>query len=494
MEEYLYDAFISYSHRDMKWGRWLQRKLEGFHCPKEAAGETGRARRLKIFRDQTDLTGTELTESLNRELGHSRYLIVICSPASAASRWVNEEIRSFCALGRKDRIIPFIVAGEPASDRAELECFPPMLRGEELSELLGVNIQEIGKDKAFLKTASVLLDIRFNRLVDREKQRRRRTVLTSTALTVVIAGVTGFLIWRNTRVTEENKALTFDIYGAAMKTLQMNENLQPEELAFLEASAKAGNDEAMIYLADCCLHGWGMEADPETGFRWFGKAAEKGNTQGMIGVANCYLNGTGTEKDWDKAFSWYQQAAEQGDPAAMFNLAGCYLSGIGTTADAAKAIEWYKKAALKDYDLAMYNLGVGYLTGTGTEPNEEQGVYWMRRFAETGNPNGMCYLGLMYREGAGVEKDPQEAYKWFRKAADAGNPDGMFWVGWCIENQFGTENQALEWYERAAEAGNEEAREAAERIRTKRETTEGDRIPEVPGFLEIMNRTKEKLE
>ena len=142
----------------------------------------------------------------------------------------------------------------------------------------------------------------------------------------------------------------------------------------------------------------------------------------------------------------------------------------------------------------MYNLGVGYLTGTGTEPNEEQGVYWMRRFAETGNPNGMCYLGLMYREGAGVEKDPQEAYKWFRKAADAGNPDGMFWVGWCIENQFGTENQALEWYERAAEAGNEEAREAAERIRTKRETTEGDRIPEAPGFLEIMNRTKEKLE
>ena len=30
MDEFVYDAFISYSHRDMKWARWLQRRLETF--------------------------------------------------------------------------------------------------------------------------------------------------------------------------------------------------------------------------------------------------------------------------------------------------------------------------------------------------------------------------------------------------------------------------------------------------------------------------------
>ena len=28
MNEFNYDAFISYSHRDMAWARWLQRRLE----------------------------------------------------------------------------------------------------------------------------------------------------------------------------------------------------------------------------------------------------------------------------------------------------------------------------------------------------------------------------------------------------------------------------------------------------------------------------------
>ena len=62
MDEYLYDAFISYSHRDLKWGRWLQRKLEGFHCPREAAEGRPGSGRLRIFRDQTDLAGAKLRE------------------------------------------------------------------------------------------------------------------------------------------------------------------------------------------------------------------------------------------------------------------------------------------------------------------------------------------------------------------------------------------------------------------------------------------------
>ena len=175
MSDYVYDAFISYSHRDLKWARWLQHRLETFRIPRDLCEKDTPRTHLKVFRDQTDLSGVELQNALQRELEASRFLIVICSPFSAASPWVNDEIRSFQTRGRSAYIIPFIVDGEPESDKPELECFPPALRSVEGEHPLGANAVEIGKSKAFLKLMAVILDVRFNRLVDREKQRRRKT-------------------------------------------------------------------------------------------------------------------------------------------------------------------------------------------------------------------------------------------------------------------------------------------------------------------------------
>ena len=170
MDEFLYDAFISYSHRDMKWARWLQGKLETYRIPKEAGEPFQNRPRLRVFRDQTDLNGVELTTSLQQELRASRYLVVVCSPDSASSKWVNEEVSFFESLGRQNQVIAFIVSGEPDSDNPSLECFPPQMRSMDGRHLLGANVQEIGKTKALLKVISILIQIRFNRLVDREKQ------------------------------------------------------------------------------------------------------------------------------------------------------------------------------------------------------------------------------------------------------------------------------------------------------------------------------------
>jgi hypothetical protein len=219
MAEMTYDAFISYSHKDMRWGRWVQEHLERYRLPKDLQPDSGAARKsLRVFRDQTDLAGTELQPALQREMERSRYLIVICTPAAAASRWVNEEIRYFSSLGRQDRVIPFVVEGEPNSDREELECFPPALRSETAEELMGVSIREIGTNKAFLKAVSILLGIRFNRLVDREKKRRRRRMLGITAAAVIVAAVTGGLLWRNAVISRKNQQLSYDVYGAAMQS------------------------------------------------------------------------------------------------------------------------------------------------------------------------------------------------------------------------------------------------------------------------------------
>ena len=122
--KYLYKAFISYNSRDEKWAKWLQKSLERYTLPSIIANERGEVlrsydkslRHFKIFRDATDLVGTNLHEALPRELDNSEYLVVICSPNSAQSKWVGDEIQKFIDSNRSDKIIPFIVDGKPYSD------------------------------------------------------------------------------------------------------------------------------------------------------------------------------------------------------------------------------------------------------------------------------------------------------------------------------------------------------------------------------------------
>ena len=118
-----YKAFISYSHQDEAWARWLQGSLENYRVPKRLVGSTGSfgvipSRLLPIFRDREDLSSAaDLSSKIRDELAASETLVLICSPASAQSRWVNEEVRYFRQLGREDRILALIVDGDPGATR-----------------------------------------------------------------------------------------------------------------------------------------------------------------------------------------------------------------------------------------------------------------------------------------------------------------------------------------------------------------------------------------
>lgn len=465
MNDYIFDAFISYSHRDLNWGKWLQKKLETYRIPNDMRGDRPQGQKFRVFRDQTDLAGTGLQDSLRQNLEDSGFLIVLCSPSSAASPWVNEEIRYFASLGRIDRIVPFIVDGEPESDDPSLECFPEALRGIEDHTMLGANVQEIGKNKAFLKIVSILLGVRFGRLVDREKQRKVRTALV-TGLTVAVIAVTGgTLLWRNAMISQENRQLNYDIYGAALVSIAEKDVIEPEDVAFLQASSEEGNVQAIILLADCYKNGWGVEQDYEQAYNWSKAGAELGDPTCMIFLANCYHNGEGVEQDQETAFAWDLKAAEAGDSSGMLNTAICYEDGLGTAQDPEMAFSWYRRSAEAGNDVGMYNLARCYMAGIGTEADPESSFLWMQKLAETGNTEGMYNLGLMYQRGYGTAEDPESAYKWYRKAAEAGDPDGAYMTGWCLENQYGCADPAADWYQRAAELGSEQAAEALDRLR-----------------------------
>jgi tetratricopeptide (TPR) repeat protein len=186
---------LSYSHRDGKWGTWLHKSLESYRPPKQIVGTvTPRGpvpkRLTPVFRDREELaSATDLGTLLNEALRQSACQIVICSPSSARSKWVNEEILAFKRLGREDRIFCLIVDGEPnASDdpaHADEECFPPALRYKlgadgNLSTLRTEPIAadarpgKDGRNNAKLKLIAGLLGVGFDGLRQREQRRRQR--------------------------------------------------------------------------------------------------------------------------------------------------------------------------------------------------------------------------------------------------------------------------------------------------------------------------------
>jgi eukaryotic-like serine/threonine-protein kinase len=209
-ETFTYWAFISYSHRDRKWGDWLHRALETYRVPKRFVGKVTRdgvlPRRLfPIFRDREELrVSSDLGNEINQALIESRYLIIVCSPNSAKSVWVDEEIKFFKKLGREDRVLALIVAGEPnASDgkpgfTTEDECFPEALRYQVGSDgrVLSVRTEPVagdvrqgkdGKTNAKLKLLAGLLDVNFDALRQREQERRRRSLLQVTGAALLIS-------------------------------------------------------------------------------------------------------------------------------------------------------------------------------------------------------------------------------------------------------------------------------------------------------------------
>lgn len=95
-----YVAFISYSHSDRRWAEWLHRNIETYRLPKQfaVAHDTQFAPTAlrPIFLDRAELSSSsDLAGTVRAALEDAAALIVICSKAAAASRWVNEEVRTF---------------------------------------------------------------------------------------------------------------------------------------------------------------------------------------------------------------------------------------------------------------------------------------------------------------------------------------------------------------------------------------------------------------
>ena len=223
-----YDAFISYKHGavDSAAAKALQKNLEHFRAPllsgiglpgisshdnADKPKKTGRIRR--VFLDDGELSACAAFGSHIREaLKKSRWLIIICSPETKRSPWVNLEIETFLEYHDRDHILAVMTSGEPA------DIFPDAFVGsgsmpDEMlaADARGETVREVLKKlrgDALLRIAAPILGLNYDDL----KQRHRIYGLQriAAAAIVCLAAVTCFSMYalsKNRQLEKSNADL-----------------------------------------------------------------------------------------------------------------------------------------------------------------------------------------------------------------------------------------------------------------------------------------------
>ena len=133
-----------------------------------------------MFRDRDELAGaSDLSQAIKHALDQSRALIVLCSRATPASHWVNEEIAYFRSIGRSDRIFAYLIDGEPE------QAFPSELTSGGVEPLAADARREgDGAHAALLKLVAGIAGVPFDALRERDAQRRMRRIRVGTAAAI----------------------------------------------------------------------------------------------------------------------------------------------------------------------------------------------------------------------------------------------------------------------------------------------------------------------
>lgn len=193
LSQVVYDAFICYRHGaiDSPVSKALQQRLEHLRCPKGIAAKKKQIK--KVFVDEGELAScADFGLQIREALKNSEWLIVICSPDTKESPWVNLEIRTFLEYHDRSHILALVTEGEPK------DVFPEALLGDNLgvNEVLaadarGDNLSQITKKvkkDAALKLAAPIFGVTYDTLKQRHREYRRKQILSIACLVVLFAG------------------------------------------------------------------------------------------------------------------------------------------------------------------------------------------------------------------------------------------------------------------------------------------------------------------
>ena len=465
-----YYAFISYSHKDKKTAKKLQVWLEHFHLPsKVIESHPELPKKLSpVFIDELNLVARDgsLSESLKGYLNESQYLILICSPSSAKSPYVNDEVDYFMnELKRGDRIIPLIVDGLPHAKDESIECFPPaILELDREHEPLGIDLRTFGQKGAFLRVMATLLKLEIDYFISRAEEERKKKAVIFSGATALIAAALVSLGWYAVSTLQTMQVITRhssmgDTFYAVGNYAQARE--------FYKKAAANGDDLAQWRLGDMYCQGLGVDKDYAKAKEWYEKSAAQGNASAQYGLGEMYYQGLGVRQDYIKAAEYYEKAAAKGDSKAQLAMQDIVKQtkigdAYSAKGDYAKASEWYEKAAVQDDVVAQVKLGDIYRTDKIIYFGNSytKAVEWYEKAATQGHARAQYELAIIYKNGLGVKEDYVKAKEWYEKSADGEYAPAQYILGlmYCngeiVSQDYA---KAREWFEKAAAQGDTKA-------------------------------------
>jgi formylglycine-generating enzyme required for sulfatase activity len=446
-----YRAFISYSHQDTTWAKWVQRGLESFKIDKDLAGrETARGpvpdSLRPVFRDREDFTaGAALPEQTLAALDVSSALIVVCSPDSARSNYVNEETRLFKSRHPARPVIPLIVGGKPGDP--ERECFTPALRykldpkgrvTKKRVELLAADPRDEGdgKELALAKVIAGLLGLSSDdvfRRAERERigaARRQRSIqLAFGALGwLLLVGLVG---WINQDYLKEQWRW-FTISRPYMVS-----QVRPFVLKAETEQALKPKDS----FRECAKHCPEMVVVPPGTFIMGVPSDEQGRVENEIPQHEVTVGNTLAISKFEVTFDEWDACVAYGDCDPPFD------GGFGrgkrpvinvSWIDAKRYVAWLSKMTGRTYRL-LTEAEWEYAARAGTQTAYSWGD-------EIGEGNANCY-------GCGSEWDAKQTAP---VGAFVANPFGLYdvhgnvweWVEDCYHlNYFGAPHDGSAWLE-----------------------------------------------
>lgn len=206
-----YNAFISYRHSelDMFIAKKIHKGLETFKVPRTVRKKTGINRIQRVFRDQEELPiGSDLGDNIVGALRESEYLIVICSPRTKESYWVQKEIDTFIRMHGREHILAVLIEGEPE------DSFPEALLTDEegnpveplAADVRGSNRSEINRKlkTEVMRLAAPLLHCSYDDLRQRHRERRMRKIAAIASGVAVFAMAFAVYSAYNTAIIQQN--------------------------------------------------------------------------------------------------------------------------------------------------------------------------------------------------------------------------------------------------------------------------------------------------
>jgi WD40 repeat protein/tetratricopeptide (TPR) repeat protein len=249
----MYRAFISYSHAaDARLAQAMRSALHRFAKP------WYRLRAVRVFCDTTSLSANPgLWPAIEATLRESQWLLLVASPQSAESRWVQMEVDWWLAHRSPERMLVLLTDGEIHWDAAAVDfdwtrttALPATLKGRIPEEPLYVDLRWTRQERtlslrqprfraAVLDVAAPLHGRSKDELAGEDVRQHRITRAAVAAVIVVILGFAALASWQwRVAAQQRDEAIRQEAIAKREQATAERERDRAEAAAMAEREAK----------------------------------------------------------------------------------------------------------------------------------------------------------------------------------------------------------------------------------------------------------------